>query len=61
VAGARAALAPVLAERDRCRGAKTEGLHRRLLDRMAGVGAGQATEWDPETEETRLRRAEPGP
>jgi putative protease len=60
VAGARAALAPVLAERDRCRGAKTEGLHQRLLDRMATVGSGQSTDWDPDTEESRLRRSEPG-
>ena len=50
------ALEPVLAERDRCRGAKTESLHGRLLDRMAAVGTGQSTDWDPDTEETALRR-----
>ncbi len=59
VAGARAALGPVMAERDRCRAAKTERLHGRLLARMAAVGSGASTDWDPGAEESRLRRAEP--
>ena len=57
---ARAALDPVLAERDRWRGAKTATLHGRLLARMeAPVGAekpGEETDWDPAPEEARLRR-----
>ncbi len=61
VAAARTALGPVMAERDRFRGAKTGALHERLLARMAAVGHRAATDWDPETEESHLRRAEPGP
>jgi putative protease len=56
---ARTALEPVLAQRDACRGAKTQALHDRLLARMAAVGKAATTDWDPEIEETRLRRAEP--
>jgi putative protease len=59
VAGARAALGPVLAQRDGCRGAKTRGLHDRLLARMAAVDGPGVTDWDPEAEEARLRDAEP--
>jgi U32 family peptidase len=59
VDAARTALAPVMAERDRCRTVKTGALHERLLSRMAAVSAGKATDWDPESEEKRLRRAEP--
>ncbi len=56
---ARRALDPVLAERDRHRAGKTAALHRRLLDRMAAVGAGTGTtDWDPGPEEARLRRRE---
>jgi putative protease len=61
LAAARAALDPVLAERDRHRGAKTAALHRRLLARMEAqqpAGAGRSTDWDPDSEEARLRRAE---
>jgi len=59
---ARAALDPVLAERDRWRAAKTAALHQRLLARME-TGPGSAdlatgTDWDPAPEEARLRRAE---
>ena len=59
VAGARAALEPVLAQRDACRSGKTRALHDRLLARMAAVGHRDSTDWDPDAEETRLRRAEP--
>ena len=62
---ARAALDPVLAERDRWRGAKTAALHGRLLARMeAPVEAGspgEGTDWDPAPEEARLRQAEARP
>jgi collagenase-like PrtC family protease len=61
---ARAALDPVLAERDRWRAAKTAALHQRLLTRMAepaGSGATLATDWDPAPEEARLRQAEARP
>jgi len=63
VAGARACLDPVLAERDHYRNAKTrqlherlmgkvsEELHRKLVDRMA-------SDWDPNSEEAGLLRAE---
>ncbi|HEV8640167.1 MAG TPA: U32 family peptidase [Methylomirabilota bacterium] len=59
VVGARAALDPVLAERDRCRSAKTGELHDRLLAKMAAARAGGVgTDWDPNSEEARLRQAE---
>lgn len=60
VAAARAALDPVLAERDQYRSAKTRQLHDRLLARMAAEreGRDQITDWDPDSEEARLRRAE---
>jgi len=59
VAGARAALGPVLAERDQCRNAKTGELHDRLLGKMAAAGTGGVgTDWDPNSEEARLRKAE---
>ncbi len=48
-----------MAERDRFRTAKTAALHARLLARMAAVTPAGATAWDPEVEESRLRRAEP--
>ena len=59
---ARTALDPVLAARDRWRGAKTAALHGRLLARMRD-GAGPSgpdggSDWDPAPEEARLRRAE---
>lgn len=56
---ARTALGPVLAARDRCRSAKTEALHARLLTRMAADTAGATSDWDPDVEESRLLRAEP--
>jgi putative protease len=59
IAAARTALGPVMAERDGCRTAKTAALHERLLARMAAAGPRDSTEWDPEVEETRLRKAEP--
>jgi collagenase-like PrtC family protease len=57
---ARAALDPVLAERDRRRGTKTAALHGRLLARMTAAAgpADPGTDWDPAPEEARLRRAE---
>jgi putative protease len=58
VVGARAALDPVLAERDRCRSAKTGELHDRLLAKMAARAGGVGTDWDPNSEEARLRQAE---
>ncbi|HEV8308557.1 MAG TPA: U32 family peptidase [Methylomirabilota bacterium] len=58
IEGARAALDPVLAERNGCRTATTQRLHERLLGRMAAVGAARTTDWDPHAEEARLRRAE---
>lgn len=59
LAAARAALDPVLAERDRCRAAKTAELHRRLVARLADAPGGSAGDWDPAREEARLRAAEP--
>jgi len=59
VPAARAALAPVLEARDACRSGKTEGLHARLLARMAVVDGDRTTDWDPGIEEARLRAAEP--
>jgi putative protease len=61
IAAARVALGPLLEERDRCRQAKTAGLHSRLLSRMAAVEGRASTTWDPDAEETRLRQAEPAP
>ncbi len=60
VAAARAAIDPVLAERDGCRGGKTQALHDRLLARMAEVDGPRdaTTEWDPDSEETRHLRSE---
>ena len=58
VAAARAALDPVLAERDGCRTAKTQALHARLVTRMGREGHRETTDWDPSSEEARLRRAE---
>jgi putative protease len=60
VPAARAALDPVLAERDQCRSGKTHQLHDRLLGRMAAEReqGGSRTDWDPEPEEARLRRTE---
>lgn len=61
VGAARVALGPVLAERDSCRSAKTQELHGRLIARMTRADAEAAahvTAWDPDSEETRLRRAE---
>jgi putative protease len=61
VGAARTALGPVLAERDSCRSAKTQELHGRLIGQMTAVDAQagtEATAWDPDSEETRLRRAE---
>ena len=59
---ARAALDPVLAERDRWRAAKTGTLHQRLLARMEPAAGppspGPGTDWDPAPEEARLSRAE---
>jgi putative protease len=57
--GARAAIDPLLRERDRQREGKTAALHARLLARMAEVDGGPTTTWDPATEEARLRAAEP--
>lgn len=63
VAAARAAIDPVLAERDRSRGGKTQALQDRLLARMAAVDGPRAatTDWDPDSEETRHRRSERRP
>ena len=58
IAGARAALDPVLAARDGCRSAKTGALHERLVARMAEARGGDASDWDPHAEEARLLRAE---
>ena len=65
VVSARAALDPVLAERDRCRTAKTRQLHERLMAKVSEelhrqlVARMATTGWDPNAEESRLRRAEP--
>jgi len=60
VAAARAAIDPVLAQRDQSRGGKTQALHDRLLARMAAVDGPRVatTDWDPDAEETRHRRCE---
>jgi collagenase-like PrtC family protease len=58
IAGAHAALDPVLAARDGCRSAKTGALHARLVTRMAEAHHRDTTDWDPNTEEARLRRSE---
>jgi collagenase-like PrtC family protease len=65
VTGARARLDPVLAERDHYRNAKTSQLHERLMAKMSEelhlrlVARMEASDWDPDSEEARLRRAEP--
>lgn len=59
VAAARAALDPVLAERDGCRTGKTQALHARLVARMDRERHRETTDWDPNCEEARLRWAEP--
>jgi putative protease len=61
IGAARVALGPLLEERDRCRQAKTAGLHSRLLSRMAEVEGRASTTWDPCAEETRLRQGEAAP
>ncbi len=64
VGAARAAMDPVLAERDQCRTAKTQGLHERLMAKMSEdlhrrlMTRMETTDWDPTSEEARLRRAE---
>ena len=58
VAAARAALDPVLGERDQCRNAKTHALHERLMAGMSRAQHGGLTDWDPNSEEARLLRAE---
>ncbi len=65
VAGARAAIDPALAERDRYRNAKTRQLHERLMDKVNEemhrrlTSRMQTTDWDPNAEERQLREAEP--
>ncbi len=64
VGAARAALDPVLAERDQCRNAKTQKLHERLMAKVSEdlhrrlVTRMETTDWDPNSEEARLRSAE---
>lgn len=64
VPAARAAIDPVLAERDQCRNAKTRNLHERLMAKMSEelhrrlVTRMETTDWDPNSEEARLRSAE---
>lgn len=64
VTGARALLDPVLAERDHYRNAKTRQLHERLMGKVSEelhqqlVTRMETTDWDPNSEEARLRRAE---
>jgi putative protease len=65
LAGARAAIDPVLAERDRYRAAKTQQLHQRLMARVNEpihqrlLVQMETTAWDPTAEETKLRAGEP--
>ncbi len=59
VVAARAALDPILTERDQCRNAKTRQLHERLIARMSRAQHREITDWDPNSEEARLLRAEP--
>jgi len=65
VGAARAALDPVVAERDECRNAKTQKLHERLMGKVSEdlhhrlVTQMETTDWDPNSEEAQLRRAEP--
>jgi putative protease len=59
IPAAATALQPVLEARDAGRTAKTASLHQRLVARMATAGGAGAAEWDPGTEEDRLRAAEP--
>ncbi len=65
VDGARAALDPVLAERNQYRNAKTRQLHERLMSQMSEdlhrrlVAQMQTTAWDPNSEEKTLLAAEP--
>ena len=64
LAGARAALDPVLVERDRHRNGKTRQVHERLMGKMSEelhgrlVARMETTNWDPNAEEAHLRRAE---
>jgi hypothetical protein len=64
VGAARAAVDPVLVERDQCRNAKTQHLHERLMGKMPEalhrrlVSRMETTDWDPTSEEARLRSAE---
>lgn len=65
VKGARKELDPVLAERDQYRNAKTRQLHERLMAKVSEelhqrlVARMESTDWDPNSEEARLRQAEP--
>ncbi len=65
VAGARAAIDPVLAERDAYRNAKTHQLHERLMAKMSEdlhrrlMAQMETTDWDPTAEEKTLLAAEP--
>ena len=65
VPAARAALDPVLAERDQCRNAKTRQLNERLMAKVSAdlhqrlVSRMASTDWDPNSEEAHLRQAEP--
>ena len=63
VAGARAQLDPVLAERDDYRNAKTRELHERLMAKVSEelhqkLVDRMASDWDPNSEEAGLLRAE---
>ena len=63
--GARAAIDPVLSERDELRNAKTHQLHERLMQNMSAdlhrrlVARIESTTWDPNAEEKALRANEP--
>ena len=65
VGGARAALHPVLAERDQYRNAKTRQLHQRLMAKVSEdlhrrlMAQMETTDWDPNAEERNLLGAEP--
>jgi putative protease len=67
VAAARTEIDPILEQRNELRNVKTQQLHERLIEKMSAelherlVSQMDEVDWDPDTEETRLLKAEARP